>query len=111
MPVTPASSATANERLEARVTSEQKELFREAASLQGVTLTEFIVRSAHDAAVRSLETRHLLQLSLADQKAFVRAILHPAAPDRRLRAAWSRHESSDRSPSARGGRARVRRAR
>jgi uncharacterized protein (DUF1778 family) len=93
------------------VTSEQKELFREAANLQGVTLTDFIVSSAHEAAVRTLETRHLLQLSWRDQKAFVRALLHPTAPGRRLRAAWSRHESSDQGPSARGGRAKVRRAR
>ncbi len=95
MAVTSASSNTANERLEARVTPEQKELFREAANLQGVTLTDFIVSSVHHAAIRTLEARHVLDLSRRDQKAFVKALLRPQAPSQRLRAAWSRHRSSD----------------
>lgn len=105
-----AGATTANERLEARVTPEQKELFKEAANLQGVTLTDFIVSSVHQAAVRALEARHILELSRNDQKAFVKALLRPDAPNQRLRAAWSRDASSDRRTSndrrAKGRRAR-----
>jgi len=105
-----AAGTTASERLEARVTPEQKELFKEAADLQGVTLTDFIVSSVHQAAVRALEARHVLELSRHDQKAFVKALLHPEGPNQRLRAAWSRHASSDQRSST-SGRAKTRRAR
>src|SRR5436190_2186232 len=75
MASTAAGATMANERLEARVTPEQKELFKEAANLQGVTLTDFIVSSVHQAAVRALEARHVLELNRRDQKAFVKALL------------------------------------
>ena len=104
------SSAPANERLEARVTPEQKELFKEAATLQGVTLTDFVVSSVHQAAIRTLEARHVIELSRDDQKAFVKALLRPQGPSQRLRTSWSRHQSSDRG-SAGAGRTRARRAR
>ena len=45
------------------MTAKQKDLFREAAELQGVTLTDFIVSSVHEAAVRTLEARLVLDLS------------------------------------------------
>jgi len=35
-----------NERLEARVSRKTKDLFQKAASIQGRTLTEFVVNSA-----------------------------------------------------------------
>src|SRR5204863_9307221 len=91
MPMTPTPTGTANERLEARMTPEQKELFKEAAALQGVTLTDFIVGSVHQAAIRALHARHVLEWSRRDQNAFVTALLLPGSPGRRLRAAWSRH--------------------
>jgi uncharacterized protein (DUF1778 family) len=89
---TPTSTeSAANDRLEARVTARQKALFREAADLQGVTLTDFIVSSVHQAAMRILEARHVLEVSRKDQQVFVQALLRPAAPNARLRAAWARH--------------------
>ena len=110
MPETPGSNA-ASERLEARVTPEQKDLFREAADLEGVTLTDFIVSSVHRAAIRTLEARNILDLSRRDQKTFVNALLHPNAPNRRLRIAWSRHAALDEASSSSVGRGRPRRAR
>lgn len=109
--MTNASAGTANERLEARVTPEQKALFREAADLQGVTLTDFIVSSVHHAAVRALEDRHVLELSRRDQKAFVNALLRSEAPNRRLRAAWSRHRPPEQRSSPVSRHAKPRRAR
>jgi uncharacterized protein (DUF1778 family) len=102
----PASPESANERLEARVTARQKALFREAADLQGVTLTDFIVSSVHQAAVRTLEARHVLELSRQDQRVFVEAVLRPPAPNARLRTAWSRHSRPERGSKARTGRTR-----
>ena len=87
---TSTAAESARDRLEARVTAQQKALFREAADLQGVTLTDFIVSSVHQAAVRALEARHVLDLSRRDQQVFVQAVLRPSAPNARLRTAWSR---------------------
>jgi uncharacterized protein (DUF1778 family) len=39
-----------NERLEARITKEQKEIFQRAAELQGRTLTDFVISSLMNAA-------------------------------------------------------------
>lgn len=109
MPSTPAPAPdSAHERLEARITARQKALFREAADLQGVTLTDFIVSSVHQAAVRALEARHVLDLSRQDQAVFVQALLEPPAANARLRTAWSRHARIDRR--ARTAPARKRRA-
>ena len=99
MASTAAGATMANERLEARVTPEQKELFKEAANLQGVTLTDFIVSSVHQAAIRALEARHVLEVSRRDQKAFVNAVLRSKAPNQRLQAAWLRHAAADRRSS------------
>lgn len=43
------------ERLEARISPEQKRLFQRAAELQGRTLTDFVVASVNDAAQRVIE--------------------------------------------------------
>ena len=45
-------------RLEARITAEQKRLFKEAAAVRGVSLTDFVVNCVHEAAVRTLEASH-----------------------------------------------------
>lgn len=79
-----------SERLEARITAEQKELFKEAAAARGVTLTDFVVDSVHEAAVRTLQTRHLIQLRREDQRLFVETLLNPEPPSAALRNAVRR---------------------
>jgi uncharacterized protein (DUF1778 family) len=106
MPTVPSTStkSVASERLEARVTARQKALFREAADLQGVTLTDFVVSSVHQAAMRTLEARHVLDVSRNDQRVFVEALLRPAAPNAKLRAAWARYartEARSQTPTGR----------
>jgi uncharacterized protein (DUF1778 family) len=85
------TTTQATERLEARLTADQKDLFRQAADLRGVTLTDFVVNSAYEAAVKTIETGRVIEMSQRDQDAFVRSLLHPAAPNRHLRAAVRRH--------------------
>ena len=108
---TTGTQTAANERLEARVTAQQKALFREAADLQGVTLTDFIVSSVHQAAMRILEARHVLAVSRNDQQVFVQALLRRAAPNARLRAAWARHVQTEARPTTPTGRVKRRRRR
>jgi hypothetical protein len=61
---------------------------------RGVTLTDFVVSSVHEAAVRTLEARHVIELSQSDQRAFVDALSRPPAPKSVLRKAWARHSAS-----------------
>ena len=89
----PTTANGTGERLEARISTEQKRLFKEAATLRGVTLTDFVISSVHEAAVRTLEARHVIELSQNDQRAFVEALSRPSAPNAVLRKAWARHSA------------------
>ncbi len=81
----------ATHRLEARLTASQKAVLRQAADARGVTLTAFVVSSAYEAAVRSLQAARVIELGGRDQAAFVAALTKPARPNRRLRDAATRH--------------------
>jgi len=74
------------QRLDARITAEEKELLQEAATAKGLTLTAFVISSARDAAVKILREQHVIELGRQDQQAFADAMLKPDAPNRRLRA-------------------------
>ena len=84
--------AQTTERLEARITPDQKDLFKRAASLRGVTLTDFVVSSVHEAAVRTLEAMHVIEFGRRDQQAFVDALLNPEPPNAKLIKAARRHD-------------------
>jgi len=83
--------AETTERLEARITPDQKDLFKRAAALRGVTLTDFVVSSVHEAAVRTLEAMHVIEFGRRDQQAFVDALLNPEPPNEKLMRAARRH--------------------
>ena len=80
-----------SERLEARVSKAQKDLFLRAASLQGRSLTDFVIASVQEAAERALHTHAVLSLSERDCNSFVDALLKPAAPGKALRQAAKRY--------------------
>ena len=81
-------------RLEARLSPVQKGLFQRAADLSGRTLSEFVIKSAEDAAERLVREHAVIRLSPEDQAAFVKALLDDTAPSPRLRraAAAYKHE-------------------
>ena len=68
------------ERLEARISKAQKALFVRAATLQGRSLTDFLIASVQEAAERALRTHDVLTLSERDRKLFVAALVKPAKP-------------------------------
>ena len=73
------------ERLEARVTAEQKSLIERAASLEGRSITDFVLSSLQDAARRTIEQHSQFALSVRDGEAFVEALLNPKPVNERLR--------------------------
>ena len=79
--------ASRSERLEARISKAQKMLFVRAATLQGRSLTDFLIASVQEAAERALRAHDVLALSERDRKIFVEALVKPAAPGKTLRQA------------------------
>src|SRR5215467_13472197 len=73
------------QRLETRVTAEQKTLIERAAALQGRSVTDFVLTSVQDAAKRAIEEHRQLELSVRDSEAFVDALLNPKPVNDRLR--------------------------
>lgn len=81
-----------SERLEARVSKAQKNLFLRAATLQGRSLTDFLIASVQEAAERALRAHDMLTLRERDRKSFVSALLEPAVPGKALRRAAKRYK-------------------
>jgi len=80
-----------DERLEARISRDQKALFQRAAQLQGRTLTDFVIASVDDAAVRVIEETQTIRLSAEDSRVFAEALINPRRPNARLKAAAQRY--------------------
>jgi uncharacterized protein (DUF1778 family) len=93
-PTTPQTNEQRNERLEARVTKKQKDLLRQAAALQGRSLSDFLVHAAAEAASRVVREQQILELTSQEQAAFVDALLHPPKPGPRLKAAARRYRKT-----------------
>lgn len=81
----PAGGRARVQRLEARVTVEQKALIERAAALQGRSVTDFVLTSVQDAARRAIEKHQQLALSVQDSQTFVDALLNPKPVNNRLR--------------------------
>ena len=80
-----------SQRLEARVTTEQKQLFVRAADLQGRSLTDFVITSAQAAALETVRAHDAVRLSDRDRQAFVSALLASPAPAVKLQRAVKRY--------------------
>jgi len=80
------------ERLEARVTHEQKKLIARAAALRGFSVTEFVVASAQQAATETIKDFELLTLHEDARDVFVNALLNPPPPNEAGRAAAKRYK-------------------
>lgn len=84
---------TRGERLEARITADQKALIQRAAELEGRSVTDYVVSSVQDAAKRTVEAHDLIVLSTAESRAFVDALLDPPPISDRLRDSVQRHRA------------------
>jgi len=80
------------ERLEARVTREQKRIIERAAELRGTSVTEFVVLSAQQAAAKTIKDFETLRLRGEARKVFVNALLNPPAPNAAAKAAARRYK-------------------
>jgi uncharacterized protein (DUF1778 family) len=68
-------------RLDARVSRKEKDLIEAAASLRGISVTDFLRTTATDAAHRIIRESEVLTLSERSRKIFVEALLNPPQPN------------------------------
>ena len=81
------------DRIEIRVSSEDKNLFKRAAELSGMNnFTAFIIKALKEASVKEIKEHTLIELSLSDQQLFVDSLLKDAPPNQRLFKASKRHK-------------------
>ncbi|MGE5072164.1 MAG: DUF1778 domain-containing protein [Anaerolineae bacterium] len=80
-------------RLEARLTDEQKTHIERAARIKGTSVSDFVVLSAADAALRTIREQETLTLSARAREAFAQALLSPPSPSRRLADAAKRYRA------------------
>lgn len=83
-------------RLEARLTAEQKRQIEHAARIKGTSVSDFVVLSAADAAVRTIREQEVLTLNERAREVFAQALLRPPAPGRRLMTAAKRYRDRTR---------------
>lgn len=79
-----------DQRLEARVTPDQKELIERAACVQGRTVTDFVVSALQKAAKQAIAEHTVWKLTQEQQKVFIDALMDPPAPNQKLREAYKR---------------------
>lgn len=85
MASTAPKSRLRSERLEARVTLEQKQLIEYAAALKGASVTDFLLSSVQDAARKAIEDHQILALTRSDSEILVRELLSPTPASDRLK--------------------------
>ena len=81
------------ERLQARLTPDQKALIQQAAELEGRSLTDFVVSAAATTAKKVIEDTNILRLSMSDQQAFAEALSNPPKATGALERAFKRHKA------------------
>ena len=83
--------ALRTERTEARLLPEQKKRIERAARLKGLSLSDFIVQHADEAARKTIQEHTSWMLRDRDRGVFVEALLNPPKPSARMRAAARRY--------------------
>jgi uncharacterized protein (DUF1778 family) len=86
------AQALRTERAEARLLPEQKKRIERAASIKGLSLSDFIVQHADEAAARIIQMHTSWTLEEQDLEVFVQALLDPPEPNARMKAAARRYK-------------------
>ena len=79
-----------------RMTDERLAFIDRAASIRGVTRTEFVLRSSEAAAIEILNERPIIALDDETWDAFVAALDAPVAPDADVKRRFARRPLWDR---------------
>jgi uncharacterized protein (DUF1778 family) len=83
--------ALRTERTEARLLPEQKKRMERAARLKGLSLSDFIVQHADEAAIKTIQQHTTWTLEDRDRDFFVQALLNPPEPSDYMKAVVKRY--------------------
>jgi len=81
-----------SERLEARITSEQKDLIRNAANLSGQYLTDFIICSVQDACYEVIKEHQIINLTKEESKKVAESFSNQSKPNQKLIDAYNQYK-------------------
>lgn len=77
-----------NDRIDVRISKEQKELIRYASELRGFkNLSEFVIFCVNTEANKIITENSLVLSTIEDKKIFLDAILNPPSPNDKLKQA------------------------
>lgn len=79
------------ERVEVRISQDEKALLQQAALLEGRTLSDFLVSSAHRAATEAIREHQVISLSVSESRRFADALLNPPEPSDYMLEAFRRY--------------------
>jgi uncharacterized protein (DUF1778 family) len=80
-------------RLEARIPRELQGRLKQAAALEGRTVTDYVIAAIEDATRRTFESATIVRLSAEDSRRFAEALITPPPPTpAMIRAAKRRRE-------------------
>jgi uncharacterized protein (DUF1778 family) len=88
-----APRANKGDRIEARLSREAKTIIEHAASLEGVSASDFVVSHAQQAARQVISDHERWRLDRSQSEAFVQALLNPPEPNEALRRAAERYKA------------------
>jgi uncharacterized protein (DUF1778 family) len=74
------AGASRTARIEARISPDALAVVKQAAELQGRSVSDFVVAAAQEAAHRTIQETNLIRLAADDQRRFVDLLLDPPAP-------------------------------
>jgi len=85
-------SNSINDRIDIRISKEQKELIKFASDLSGFkSLSEFIVYCINKEANKIIVENNQILKSIEDKKIFLEAVLNPPLPNTELKKAFSNY--------------------
>lgn len=81
-----------SERIDFRVSSEDKELFQKAQAISGLgSLTSFIINAVREKATEVIKEREIILLNEQDSKIFFKALMEDSEPEEELKQGFRRY--------------------
>lgn len=82
------------DRLEVHISYKQKKQFQQAANLLGRTLTDFVISSLQETALRVVQEQKITKLTSNDSQIFIQTLLSPPLPNKHLRNAVKEYQNA-----------------
>jgi uncharacterized protein (DUF1778 family) len=82
------------QRTEARLLPDQKKRIERAAAIKGLSVSDFIVQTADEAAIKTIEQHEIWKLNEQERDFFLQTLLNPPEPNAPLKAAFQRYRES-----------------